>query len=92
MRFPAKMLRYVGVRTMERENVNSSVILAVGYDDDRSVLEVKFRTGRVYHYREVPRTAFEELLVADSAGTFFNEVIRPNYESELVYDPHRPGT
>ena len=75
---------------MEREEVKSSVIHSAGYDDDREVLEVKFRTGRVYRYKQVPRRVFEEFLTADSAGKYFNEQIRTNYEGELVYDPHRP--
>ncbi len=75
---------------MEHEKLKSSVIASAAYDDDRRILEVKFRTGRVYRYSQVPRSVYEELLVADSAGKYFNEVIRTTYEGQLVYDPARP--
>ena len=75
---------------MERKEIDSSVIASAAYDDDRMVLEIKFRTGRVYHYRDVPRTVYDELLSSESAGKYFNNVIRPRYDSELVYDPQRP--
>ena len=75
---------------MERKEIDSSVIASAAYDDDRMVLEIKFRTGRVYHYRDVPRTVYDDLLSSESAGKYFNNVIRPRYDSELVYDPQRP--
>lgn len=75
---------------MEREEIQSSVIASAGYDEDRQVLEIKFRTGRIYHYRQVPRAVYETFMTADSAGKYFNDVIRTSYEGELVYDPGRP--
>ena len=75
---------------MAPEKVKSSVIASVKYDDDRSVLEITFHTGRVYHYSNVPRGVYEELLTAESAGKYFNDVIRTGSDAELVYDPQRP--
>jgi KTSC domain len=54
------------------------------------MLEIKFRTGRVYRYRPVPRVVYEELSAASSAGKYFNDLIRTSYDGELVYDPSRP--
>ena len=67
---------------MEMHDVQSSVVAAVGYDRDRNVLEVRFRSGRIYHYFDVPQELFEELLGAPSVGQFFNEVVRPRFRSE----------
>ncbi len=64
---------------MRRHRVQSSVIASVAYDDATRVLEVKFRSGRLYSYFEVPPHVVAELLTADSAGRYFNEQIRPNY-------------
>lgn len=75
---------------MEHTEIDSSVLASAAYDDERLRLEIHFRTGRVYHYKEVPRAVYEELLTSESPGKYFNEVIRPSYECELVYDPHRP--
>ena len=77
-------------RPVELQDVTSSVLAAVGYDRERRVLEARFRTGRVYHYFDVPYSVFEQLLAARSKGQYFNKAIRPRFRSELVYDAHRP--
>lgn len=75
---------------MELRDVSSSVIASAGYDDDRNLLQLTFCSGRVYNYYQVPRSVYEELLTAESAGKYLNEFIRKIYENELVYDPRRP--
>ena len=74
---------------MELRQVDSSVLAAAGYDRDRRVLEARFRSGRIYHYFEVPETVFERLLAAKSVGGYFNRTVKPHYRAELVYDPNR---
>ncbi len=64
---------------MYRARVVSSVIAALGYDPNQSVLEVEFRSGRIYQYFLVPRSAYEELRGAQSIGEFFNREIRTRY-------------
>ena len=51
---------------MERQQVDSSVIIAVGYDDSAGIFEVDFRTGRTYRYFRVPPSVFDALLHAKS--------------------------
>lgn len=72
---------------MDLHNLDSSVIASVAYDDEQAILEVRFRTGRIYRYFDVPPERFESLLAARSAGQYFNRVIRDRYRAELVYDP-----
>ncbi|HEX8152504.1 MAG TPA: KTSC domain-containing protein [Thermoanaerobaculia bacterium] len=69
---------------MRRYRVESTVLAAVGYEPDTSVLEVEFRTGRVYRYYRVPRTAVVKMLTADSIGGYFNREIRPRYRYREV--------
>lgn len=69
---------------MERQHVDSSVIVAVGYDDSSSILEVVFRTGRTYRYFRVPQAAFDALVHAKSVGGYFNREIRPRYRGVEV--------
>ena len=69
---------------MRRERVKSSVIAAVAYDARDKVLEVEFHTGRVYHYHDVPRSAYDALRTADSIGKYFNEELRPHYRATEV--------
>lgn len=64
---------------MERQQVDSSVIVAVGYDAGSAILEVVFRTGRTYRYFRVPASAYQALMHAQSVGGYFNREIRPRY-------------
>lgn len=66
---------------MERELVDSSVIRSVGYDPDTEVLEVEFRSSKVYRYAMVPPGEVVALLSAKSIGSYFNRVIRTRYET-----------
>ena len=59
---------------MERVPVESEMIRSVGYRD--GVLEVEFEKGSVYQYFDVPAPLHDELMQADSKGTFFNDQIR----------------
>jgi len=75
---------------MEHEGINSSVIASAAYDDERMMLAIRFRNGRVYAYSKVPRSVYDDLVTCESAGKYFNDVIRTTYDSELIYDPERP--
>lgn len=72
---------------MDFHPVESSVISAVGYDEEQQLLEVRFRTGRIYHYYDVAPASFQRLLTASSVGGYFNRFIRERHRQELVYDP-----
>jgi hypothetical protein len=64
--------------------LDSSVLLAARYTDADLLLQLAFRSGRVYQYRRVPPHIFTDLLSADSSGTYFNLNIRDHFPfSEL---------
>ncbi len=65
---------------MHRQRVASGVVLSVGYDRRRRVLEIEVAGGAVYEYLEVPAREFMALLAADSHGRYYNQHIKPNYE------------
>ncbi len=65
---------------MRRESVESSSIASVGYDANTRMLEVEFRHGAVYRYREVGPDAHQALLAAESKGRHFNNVIKGRYD------------
>jgi hypothetical protein len=69
---------------MQMRAVDSSVLIAVGHDPAEQVLEVVFRTGRIYRYLGVPRAVYEELLAAGSMGEYFNKRIRTRYRAVRV--------
>ncbi|WP_439360663.1 KTSC domain-containing protein [Bradyrhizobium sp. DASA03007] len=66
---------------MERQPINSTNLISVGYDEDSSTLEVEFKGG-VYRYYNVPAFEYERLMAANSHGVYFNANIRDNYPSE----------
>ena len=69
---------------MRRAHIESSVISSLGYDRRRNLLEVEFRTGRVYHYFMVPASMYETLRAANSIGAYFNREIRTRYPCREV--------
>jgi hypothetical protein len=55
---------------MQLIQVESSMISAVGYDEESQTLEVVFNTGGVYRYFDVPKDVYEGLLAAESKGRY----------------------
>ena len=64
---------------MQRIRLKSSLLDWVLYLGDRQILDVRFRTGKLYRYFGVPQARYQELLRAESAGRFFNATIRNHY-------------
>ncbi|MBI3241559.1 MAG: KTSC domain-containing protein [Chloroflexi bacterium] len=53
---------------MELVTVDSSMIHAVGYDQQKRILEIIFNSGGTYQYFDVPPDVYEGLLKAESKG------------------------
>jgi hypothetical protein len=64
---------------MDRILVNSSNIITIGYNADSKILEVEFRTGKVYQYEDVPEDIYQELMAASSKGQFFHDNVMNQY-------------
>jgi hypothetical protein len=62
------------------QEIDSSAISAVGYDDRQQVLRVTYRNGGTYDYLDLPQEEFDRLMAAESRGEYMNKVIKPNYE------------
>lgn len=74
---------------MQKHDVTSTVIDALGYS---RVLEIRFESGRIYQYYDVPQEIYEGMLAAESKGRYFNAHIRDKYpyqEIELLDRPQR---
>lgn len=69
---------------MERQSLESSIIASVGYDPADRMLEIEFTSGTVYRYYAVPEEVYTSLLVAESAGRYFDAAIRDVYNYERV--------
>ncbi len=53
----------------------SKALQEIGYDDEPSVLRVRFRDGGLYDYFVVPRAVFDDLLVNEHPWTTWREEI-----------------
>lgn len=62
----------------------SSQIVACGYDIAQRVLAIQFKTGTVYHYRDVPPETVEAFEAAKSKGKFFGSQIRDHFPCTKV--------
>lgn len=58
------------------QQVNSSDLSGVGYSVDTHILQVQFRSGRIYQYFDVPESLYYDLINASSKGTFFDLYIK----------------
>ncbi|AVQ84829.1 KTSC domain-containing protein [Variovorax sp. PMC12] len=59
--------------------VSSGQVKAIGYDAPTKTLAVTFNSGpgTVYHYPDVESKLHEDLINAESIGTFFGAHIKP---------------
>ena len=65
---------------MKFTQVESSNIAEIAFDEEKEALFVKFKNDTVYEYSEVPYYVFEEMLSADSVGSYFHKNVRSSYE------------
>lgn len=68
---------------IELEGVESSTIGAIGYDPQRQILAIRFKSkGQIRHYAGIPPTLAEAFYTAKSRGSFFNAEIKGKYQVE----------
>ena len=60
---------------MQLITVDSSMIHAVGYDDETGEMEVVFNNGGIYRYVDVDKSDYEGLLKAESKGRYMRAKI-----------------
>ena len=62
----------------------SSVVASFDYDPVKSSLRVKFVSGLLYEYQQVPVEVFQKMKQAFSKGTFLNKHIKGNYSFKKI--------
>ena len=65
---------------MLRLVVKSSALTSMGYDEGTRVLELEYKNGTVYRFKEVPRRVWDELRRTDAIGAYVNANIRDKYD------------
>jgi hypothetical protein len=69
---------------MDRKPIESTNLRSVGYDPGTHILEIEFRGGNVYQYKDVPEAVYHGLVTAPSAGAFFYANIRNEFPATRV--------
>lgn len=69
---------------MQRDLVQSTNILSIGYDAESQTLEVEFQKSGIYQYYNVPQHVHEELMAAPSKGQFLNVYVTKGYPYSRV--------
>ncbi|MEA5571074.1 KTSC domain-containing protein [Calothrix sp. UHCC 0171] len=69
---------------MELQQVESSMVRAVGYDETSETLEVVFSSGKIYKYFPVPKKIYEQLLAADSKGSYMKDAVIDCYQYRQI--------
>lgn len=72
------------IEQMERESVDSSTILSIGYEPTSCTLEIEFKGGSLYQYYNVPEAIHQEFMASDSKGKFLHVYIKPAYAYSRV--------
>ena len=64
--------------------LQSSTIASAGYSRKTRILEIEFRSGSIYRYRDVPLSVSAAFDAAQSKGKFFSAEIRGKFAFEKV--------
>lgn len=64
---------------MQMIPVNSSAMVAVGYDPQTRRMKITFMQGHTYDFCGVPQHVFDALMQAGSKGTYYNSYIKDRY-------------
>lgn len=69
---------------MDRQPVESSNILSIGYDPNEKIMEVEFKGNSVYQYFEVPEQLHPGIMQAESKGRYLHQRIRGKFNYKKV--------
>ncbi|MEU7512083.1 KTSC domain-containing protein [Streptomyces sp. NPDC042898] len=72
---------------MLHQAVVSSNVKSIAYDAPSCVLEVKFKSGAVYRYYNVPVAIHELFLEADSKGRYLARHIKGKFRFRMIAPP-----
>ena len=65
-------------------SIDSSVLQSAAYVTQRRCLYLKFQSGEIYRYLDVPVQQYREFLAAESKGAFFGKHIRDQFRYERL--------
>ena len=63
---------------------NSKFIQSAGYDDQTLILGIRFKSGEVWNYGDVPVEVWNSFKAAASKGSYFHSQIKGLYSAQQV--------
>lgn len=68
---------------MNMNRVNSSNLVAVGYDSSSETLRIQFNSG-IYDYYNVPKSIYDGLMSASSHGQYHARYIKNSFSYRKI--------
>jgi len=75
---------------MQRQDVKSSNIKSVGYDERIKILEIEFKGGGLYEYYAVQKDTYEHLMKAGSIGSHFHKHVKNCHDWKKIESVESP--
>ena len=69
---------------MDFTPVKSRMILGVRYNEETYHLDIVFRTGEKYRYKNVPQFVYEGLMKAESHGQYMHKKVLKRFKFERL--------
>lgn len=70
---------------MERQPINSDMIVSAGYEPETGILEIEFRKGgAIWQYMDVPEATWHEFINAESRGKYWHAHIKKQFREVRV--------
>jgi len=77
---------------MKWVRVESSIFRGAVYDEGKQELYLRFHSGEVYRYFDVPERKYQEFLAADSKGGYFRQNILGQFAYERMHKAWRAAS
>jgi len=70
---------------MDRQPINSSMIISAGYDSTSGILEIEFKNGgTIWQYFDIPEYMWNEFLSCESQGKYWHANIKNHFREARV--------
>jgi hypothetical protein len=66
---------------LERLPIKSVILRSVGYDENKKILEIEFRSRLVYQYSGVPSKVYADLMHSSAVGKYFSDKVRTRFRT-----------
>lgn len=69
---------------IDLEAIESSNLAAVGYNPEKRILAIQFKSGQIYHYADVSLETATEFYGSESRGRYYAQHVRGKLAGQLM--------